>query len=213
MKKINILKNAKYFIILIFAIFSILSLLLIGTVKINYNISDYLDDSTDTKISLGIMEEEFGLISNIQVMIDGVTPNEAEEIKTQLKAIENVNFVNFNSQNTDYYKDGTALFVVLVDGNEYSESAKAALSDIESALGEKYGNRLNLGGTVMEKRLLREAIQGEIILILGISICLVAVLMLVTAASWIEPLVLLAASGVAVLLNMGTNAIFGEISY
>ena len=94
MKKINILKNAKYFIILIFAIFSILSLLLIGTVKINYNISDYLDDSTDTKISLGIMEEEFGLISNIQVMIDGVTPNEAEEIKTQLKAIENVNFVN-----------------------------------------------------------------------------------------------------------------------
>lgn len=213
MKKINILKNAKYFIILIFAIFSILSLLLIGTVKINYNISDYLDDSTDTKISLGIMEEEFGLISNIQVMIDGVTPNEAEEIKTQLKAIENVNFVNFNSQNTDYYKDETALFVVLVDGNEYSESAKAALSDIESALGEKYGNRLNLGGTVMEKRLLREAIQGEIILILGISICLVAVLMLVTAASWIEPLVLLAASGVAVLLNMGTNAIFGEISY
>lgn len=213
MKKIKILKNSKYIILLIFTLLSVLSVLLIGTVKINYNISDYLDDSTETKISLGIMEDEFGLISNIQVMVNDVTPEEAEEIKTQLKNIKNVNFVNFNSQNTDYYKDGSALFVVLVDGNEYSESAKAVLGDIESALGENYGERLNLGGTVMEKKLLREAIQGEIIMILGISVCLVAVLMLLTASSWIEPLVLLAASGIAVLLNMGTNAIFGEISY
>ena len=213
MKKTNLLNGAKYIILLIFAALSVLSILLMGTVKINYNISDYLDDSTDTKISLGIMEEEFGLISNIQVMVDGVTPDEAEDIKSRLKAIKNVNFVNFNSQNTDYYKDNTALFVVLVDGNEYSESAKATLAEIESTLSEDYGDRLNLSGTVMEKKLLREAIQGEIILILGISVCLVAVLMLLTASSWIEPLVLLAASGISVLLNMGTNAFFGEISY
>ena len=212
-KKFNLPKSAKYIVLGVFILLSVVSVLLMGTVKINYNISDYLDDSTETKISLGIMEEEFGLISNIQVMVDDVTPDEAEEIKSQLKAIENVNFVNFNSQSTDYYKDKTALFVVLVNGNEYSESAKAVLAEIESTLGERYGERLNLGGTVMEKKLLREAIQGEIVLILAISVCLVAVLMLLTASSWIEPLVLLAASGIAVLLNMGTNAIFGEISY
>ena len=51
-----------------------------------------------------------------------------------------------------------------------------------------------------------------VITIYGV-LCLVAILMLITAASWIEPLVLLAASGVAVLLNMGSNIIFGEISY
>jgi predicted RND superfamily exporter protein len=33
------------------------------------------------------------------------------------------------------------------------------------------------------------------------------------ASSWLEPAILLASSGVAVLINMGTNAIFGEISY
>ena len=212
-RKTKTVKTLKYVVICLFILFSIISVRLISTIAINYNISDYLDEATDTKISLGIMEEEFGLISNVQVMVKDVSPKEAEEIKSTIKTIENIIFVNFSAQNTDYYKDGDALFVVLVDGNEYSDTAKGALADIEEALSERYGDRLQLGGTVMEKKLLRAAIQGEIMLILVISICLVAVLMLITAASWIEPLVLLAASGVAVLLNMGTNAIFGEISY
>lgn len=212
-KTANLFKKGKFAIVALFLLLSVVSVLLIGTVRINYNISDYLDDSTDTKISLGIMEEQFGLISNIQVMVKDVTPDQAEDIKDSLKAIENVVFVNFNSQNANYYKDGDALFVVLVDGNEYSDTAKAALADIEETLCETYGDRLELGGTVMEKRLLREAIVSEIFLILVISVCLVAVLMLITAASWIEPLVLLLSSGIAVLLNMGSNAIFGEISY
>lgn len=212
-KTANLFKKGKFAIVALFLLLSVVSVLLIGTVRINYNISDYLDDSTDTKISLGIMEEQFELISNIQVMVKDVTPDQAEDIKDSLKAIENVVFVNFNSQNTNYYKDGDALFVVLVDGNEYSDTAKAALADIESTLSETYGDRLELGGTVMEKRLLREAIVSEIFLILVISVCLVALLMLITAASWIEPLVLLLSSGIAVLLNMGSNAIFGEISY
>lgn len=212
-KTANLFKKGKFAIVALFLLLSVVSVLLIGTVRINYNISDYLDDSTDTKISLGIMEEQFGLISNIQVMIKDVTPDQAEDIKDSLKAIENVVFVSFNSQNANYYKDGDALFVVLVDGNEYSDTAKAALADIEETLCETYGDRLELGGTVMEKRLLREAIVSEIFLILVISVCLVALLMLITAASWIEPLVLLLSSGIAVLLNMGSNAIFGEISY
>ena len=212
-KKFSLLKSAKYLIVLLFLIFSAISVILFGTIKINYNISDYLDDSTDTKISLGIMEEEFGLVSNVQVMIENITPEEANKVKNTLKTIENVNFVNFNSENENYYKDNTALFVVLVNGNEYSDSAKAALADIVEAVDAEYGDRANYGGVVMEKKLLREAIISEIFLILGISVALCAILMLLTSESWIEPIVLLAASGVAVLINMGTNAIFGEISY
>ena len=212
-KKFSFINSLKYIVIILFLIFSVASVFLFREVKINYNISDYLDDSTDTKISLGIMEEEFGLISNIQVMIDDISVDEAEKVKEKLKSVENVTFVNFSVTNESYYKDGSALFVILVDGNEYSGSAKGALADITEMMDNEYGDRVNYGGAVMEKKLLREAIIGEIFLILGISIALVAILMLITAGSWIEPLVLLAASGIAVLLNMGTNAFYGEISY
>lgn len=215
-KNFNLLKSAKYIIIVIFTLLAILSAILMGKVGTNYNISDYLDEETDTKISLGIMEEEFGPISNIQVMVDNVTPEEAQTIKDSLKTIKNIIFVNFDAQNSDYYKENekTALFVILVGGNEYSDIAKATLDDVmEMMEGDYPDKQVNYGGTVMEKKLLREAIQSEIFLILVISLCLVAVLMLFTAASWIEPLVLLASAGVAVLLNMGSNIIFGEISY
>ena len=93
-KKFTLLKGAKYIIIALFLALSILSVILIGTVKINYNISDYLDESTDTKISLGIMEDEFSLISNVKVMVTGVSADEANEIKDKLKSIENVKFVS-----------------------------------------------------------------------------------------------------------------------
>ncbi len=212
-ERFNLSKSAKYIVLAVFLILAIISVMLFGKVGINYNISDYLDDETDTKISLGIMEEEFGLISNIQVMIEDIGVDEAEKIKSTIKAVENVVFVNFDSQNSDYYKDGTALFVILVNGSEYSDIAIQALEDIKNALSDDYGSKMEIGGAVIEKQLLRKAIQGEIVMILAISLCLVAVLMLIMAGSWIEPLVLLAAAGVAVLINMGTNVIFGEISY
>ena len=212
-KDFSLPKSAKYIVLSVFIVLAVVCVFLFGAVKINYNISDYLDDSTDTKIALGIMEEQFGLTGNIQVMIEGVSAEEAEGIKSTIKEIDNILFVNFDASNTDYYKDSTALFVILVDGSEYSDTAVKALDDVKAALTEDYGTRMELGGVVVEKILLRQAIKSEIMLILVISLCLVAVLMLITASSWIEPLVLLASSGVAVLLNMGTNIIFGEISY
>lgn len=210
--KINA-KNGKYLIVIAFAIAAIVSVILLGKVKINYNISDYLDDKTETKISLGIIEEQFGLSGDVQVMIEDVDLAEADRIKQTILGVENVASVSFDGSSSDSYKDGNALFTVLLSGDEYSESARGAVSDIESALSDEYGDRLHLGGTVSEKIALRNAIQKEIALILAISLCLVAILMLITAKSWLEPLVILAAAGVAVLLNMGTNIFFGQISY
>ena len=211
-KNSNLLKSSKYIILCLFIVLAIVSALLMGKVNINYNISKYLDEDTDTRISLDIMEKEFGLISNVQVMINDITSDEADAVKTRLEDLENVILVNFDSQNPDYYKDNTALFVCLVNGNEYSSTANETLEKITLELDD-YSDRIEFGGTIVEKNLLKSAIRGEILLILVISLCLVAVIMILTSYSWIEPFILLAASGFAVLINMGSNIIFGEISY
>lgn len=72
---------------------------------------------------------------------------------------------------------------------------------------------IEYGGTAVEKKDLQDAITGEMVYILAISLCLVVAILLITSESWLEPFILLAASGVAVLLNRGTNVMFGEISY
>ena len=207
------LKQKKYIVIFLFVIACILSLIFMGKVAINYNISDYLDDSTETKISLNIIEDEFGLTGDVQVMIEDISVETAKQVKQTLKGVDNVLTVNFNENSTDYYKDGNALFVILVDGDEYSQKANDVVEDIKIALDESFAGKVYYGGGVVEKTTLRKAIQTEIPFVLGVALCLVVAIMLLTSSSWIEPLVLLLASGVAVLINMGTNVLFGQISY
>ena len=70
-------QSSKYIVIAVFAIMIVVSVILMGSVSINYNISDYLDESTETKISLKIMENDLGTTGNIQVMVEGITKDEA----------------------------------------------------------------------------------------------------------------------------------------
>ena len=209
----NFEKSKKYIVIALFLVAAVLSVVFMGKVAINYNISDYLDDSTETKISLGIIEDEFGVTGDVQVMIEDIDTDTAKDIRDTLKDIENVLTVNFDEYDEGYYKDGTALFIVIVDGDEYSEVANTVVEDIKTALDDAFEGKTNYGGAVIEKANLREAIEGEIPFILAIALCLVTAIMLLTSKSWLEPIILLLASGVAILINMGTNAIFGEISY
>ena len=207
------MKSKKYVIVALFVLAALLSVWLSGKVAINYNISDYLDESTETKISLNIIEDEFGKTGDVQVMIENIDTESAKDVVDTIKKIPNVLTVNFDEYDTNYYKDGDALFVVLVDGDEYSDTANAVVEDIRTALDDSFEGKINYGGSVVEKRTMREAIQNEIVFILAIAVCLVIAIMLIMAKSWIEPIILLIASGVAILINMGTNAIFGEISY
>ena len=209
--KNNSFKIKKYIILSIFFVAAILSVIIMRKVNINYNISDYLDEETETKISLSIIEDEFGMTGDIQVMVEDIDADTAKDIQAVIKNIHNVLAVNFDESDTNYYKDGNALFAVIVDGDEYSDVANTVLDDISDELDDKF--TVNYGGSVVSKKNLRMAIQSEVVMILAISLCLVVLLMLLTSSSWLEPFVLLFASGIAVLLNMGTNIIFGEISY
>jgi predicted RND superfamily exporter protein len=206
-------KTKKYVILALFLLASILSVVFMGRVTINYDISEYLDDSTETKISLGIINKEFGATGNVQVMIENIDRESASAVRDTLASIPNVLTVSFDPDSENSYKDGNALFVILADGNEYSAVGRQVVEDVKAALDSEFSGRIHYGGAIVEKAKLRAAIEGEIPFILVISVCLAIAIMLLTSKSWLEPFVLLTVSGVAILLNMGTNALLGEISY
>lgn len=54
---------------------------------------------------------------------------------------------------------------------------------------------IEYGGTAVKKKDLQDAITGEMVYILAISLCLVVAILLITSESWLEPFILLAASG------------------
>ncbi len=212
-------QSAKYIVLAIFAIVLVVSLVLFGSVKINYNISDYLDESTETKISLNIIEEEFGMTGNIQVMVEDVNVDKALEISQLIKTVPHVLLVNFDEDDKGYFRDddadgtGDALFAVIVDGDEYSTTAAEVLDGIKGKLDTLFEGKTNYGGAVVEKIDMRNTMKSEIFIILGIAVVFAYIIMLIMAKSWFEPMILLLSSFAAVIINMGTNVIFGEISY
>ncbi len=201
-------------IVAVYILLAILGLIMSRGVKINYNLSDYLSEDTETSIALKIMTDEFGMTGNIQVMLTGIEKDEAKNVKALLSEIDGVLTVSFDSELPTAYKEETkaALFNILVDGEDHSDTAKNVIAEVKSSLGEKYG-AVELGGSTIEYNALRENTGKEMGLIIVLSISLAALLLLVTASSWIEPIILLAASGIAIAINMGLNLFLGEISY
>ena len=198
-------------VIAFFIAAAILSAVFMGKVAINYNLADYLGKDTQTKIALDIIDNEFGMTGNLQVMAKNVSAETADEIHDTLENIPNVLNVNFDKYDEAYYKNGNAIFIVIIDGDDYSDNAKQVAADAKAALASYDG--AEYGGTTVEKQSLQDAITSEMVYILAISLCLVVAILLITSESWLEPFVLLAASGVAVLINRGTNLFFSEISY
>ncbi|MFQ7035455.1 MAG: MMPL family transporter [Candidatus Borkfalkia sp.] len=211
MKKIadRIIKG-KYVVFAVCAALLVVSCIFLPKIGVNYNLSDYLSKDTETRIALDIMEDEFGLTGNVQVMLSGVNESAAKEIKSVLSEIENVSQVEFDAESTNYFKDGKALYIVLIQGDDYSETAAEVISDIKEAVASYDAE---FGGTAAQKQSQKEAITRQIPMILAICICIAYGILVVTTRSWLEPLLFLATAGIAVLINLGTNIIFGSISY
>lgn len=208
-------------IIVIFVILAIAGAILQNLVEVNYNMKDYLPADSDSTVSLHVMNEEFGGgIPNARVMVKNVSLAEALEYKEKLKACEGVTDVLWlddsvniyeplemqDQQAVDaYYKDSAALFTVTIDDDDKVATVdriRDIIGDNNTMCGDAVSTAVATTGTV-----------SEIAKISVIAVLAVLAILLLTTTSWVEPIVVLAGLGVAIMINNGTNLIFGEISF
>lgn len=216
-------KVVKYRIVImcIFAVLSIMSMFWQSKVKVNYDISDYLPEDAKSTVAIDVMQEEFtGGIPNARVMVSDVTIPEALEYKEKMKAVEGVTEVLWlddsvsitaplATQDSDlvenYYKDGNALFTVTIEEDHRI--------DATDAIREIIGEDNYMTGSAVSTAVATTNTVTEVQAITIIGVIFVLIVLLITTKSWMEPLVILLGLGVAILINNGTNLIFGEISF
>ena len=190
-------------------------------VNVNYDINDYLPDGTASTVALDTMNEEYDMsIPNARVMVSNLTVAQALEMKQKLSEIEGVEDVTWLDDVVDtdipletadkdtvenYYKDNKALFTVTINEHTRIETV--------NAIRDLIGDDNSMAGAAINTAIAAQATNKEVknIIFLVIPICL-AVLFL-TSSSWIEPILLLGSIGVAILLNKGSNLMFGTISF
>lgn len=202
----------KYLFFGLFAAALTASLILLPKVKANYDISSYLPSDMETRQALTIIEDEFGMNATVNVMIKGIEPTEAQTLAKKLGAVENVQLASFDSASEKHYKDGNALIKLTVKGGDFSDSAQGALAAVEKTL-KADGYTYYTSGSAVDSARMQNGIGGEMTLIMIISVIVVVAILLMSSRSWFEPIVFLLVIGVAILINLGTNAVFGQISY
>lgn len=194
--------NYRYLFLIIFLILIIICAININNVSVNYDITSYLGDETETKKGIKLMEEEFGALNEIQVMLTDISYEDALNIKENISSIKNVTSVSFDSSE-NYFKDENALFVIEL-ANVDAETRDEVVSEITNEVSdEKYYMYIENGEDVVEGM--------NIILI--IAIIIIVLVLLFTTTSYFEIVLAFIVFGISILLNMGSNFIFGEISY
>lgn len=217
----SVVVRHKKAIIILSAAVTLVCALLMTSVKVNYNMVDYLPPGARSTYGLKIMSKEFAQsIPNARVMIRNVSVPGALEYKHKLSGINGVTEVLWLDDVTDmkkplemgdadtikqFYRDGNALFSVTVAKGMEKETCEA----IRDLIGE--GNAL--AGEAPDIEFMQQAAGTEVLNAIAILLPVFILILILSTASWIEPLLFLGAIGISVIINMGTNFFQGEISF
>ncbi|MCI7474697.1 MAG: MMPL family transporter [Clostridiales bacterium] len=179
----------------------------IHKVQINNDITSYLPPDTETRRGLTLMEEQFVTLGTADVMVSNVTYDTAAALAQRLKGVEGVSEVAFDDT-ADHYKDSAALFSISFDGETGDEETVEALHRVEDLL-EGY----DVSMSTEVGRDISASLRQEMTVILAIAAAVIVVVLLFTSKSYMEVPVYLIVFVAAAVLNMGTNFIFGTISF
>ncbi len=225
---LTILNYKKSVVAVFLAIAAVCAVLAVG-VNVNYNLVDYLPRESQSTQAIEIMKTEFGgQLPNARVMVQNVTPSEALVYKDKLSAIPGVqdvtwlddavgretiagtptNYLDLETVRA-YYRENTALYTVTIESGKERE----AVSAIRTLIDEADDNGNAVAGDAVNSAAMQEMSGSEVGKAMLILIPVILVILILTTTSWVEPILFLAAIGIAVVINMGTNFLFGEVSF
>jgi predicted RND superfamily exporter protein len=192
----------KRFVFLIAAVVvAIACALMIPHTNINADMTRYLPDDSPMKQGIEQMSEEFGAdavgTGMVRVMFWSLPDSLKTATKDELSNIEGVSNILYQNGSEEYNRGEKVLYELLCGSQRTQE-------DIANEIADKYGDRI-----IVEKS--ENGTTAPIGVIL-IAFVLLLIVLFIMCESWLEPPIFLAAIGVAVAINMGTNALFKSVS-
>ena len=192
---------------LLFGLLMIFSVIAKGWVKVENNVSSYLPGSTETRQGLDLMADEFTTYGTCKIMIANVSYAQAEELGEYIKDQKGVYSVEYDDTK-DHYNNGSILYDITFDYDEENDQCLDALDNLKEVLsGYDMYLSTSLGDTASE------LISKEMSVISVLVAIIVVTVLLLTSQAYAEVPVLLLTFGSAAVIQMGTNFVFGTISF
>lgn len=206
---------------LILAVPSVLGI--IGT-RINYDMLDYLPDTMDTVVGQQKLMDDFGKGAFSFIIVEDMPDKDVSALKQKIEKVDHVETVLWYDSLVDisvpkellpekiyneFNTKNATMLAVFFNTSTSADITMDAVREIRSIAGKQ----CFVSGMSALVTDLKDLCEKEEPIYVAIAVVLAAVAMVVFLDGWLVPFVFLASIGLMILLNLGTNYFFGEVSY
>ena len=192
--------------------------------RINYDMLTYLPEDMETVVGQDELMKDFGKGAFSLVVIENMQPEEISGLRKSIERVDHVDSVIWYDSVMDVsvpmellpekiykaFNAGNAtLMAVFFDSSTSADVTMDAVAKIRAICGRQCFVT-GMSALVLD---LKSLCEKEEPVYVALAVVLAAAAMTLLLDSWLAPLVFLACIGMMILLNLGTNIFFGEISY
>ncbi len=192
--------------------------------KINYDILVYLPSDIETIKGEKILSEDFNMGAFSIIIVDDMNTKDIIKLENKIKQIESVQKVASiadvlgtsipkeilpNEIKDKVYKENSTIMLVTFKGGISEDSTVKAVEELRDITDQ----RCKISGMTSTVIDTRDLSDSEVAIYVIIAVLLCVLVLEIALDSYAVPVIILLNIGIAILYNMGTNIMLGEISY
>ena len=218
-----VVKN-KIIILLISLLMLIPSIICYVRTKTNYDILVYLPSDIETLKGQNILKNDFNMGAfSVSLVDNSISEKDLVELEDKIRNIDCVtNVVSINDITgttipldmipkkllEHVSSDDSKLLLITFKTGTSDEETTNAVEEIE-----KLSDSIKVGGMSAMSLDMRKLVESQTFAYVAIAVLFCLIVLMLSLDSYVVPLLLLGNIGMSIIFNMGSNIIFGEISY
>ncbi|MBY0757220.1 MMPL family transporter [Clostridium sardiniense] len=205
-------------ILIIPAIFGIIN------TRINYDILSYLPQDLDSTKGQKVLDDVYSDAATSMLIIEGMKDKDVVELKDKIKnikGVENAIWVDDaldisapkdmlpDAVKNQLFNGDATMVIIKYNNSSASESTLNAIGEIKSMTNKQ----CFLSGMSAILKDTKDLADKETPFYVILAVIISLIVLLISMESTFVPIIFLVSIGIGILFNLGTNIIFGEISY
>jgi hypothetical protein len=192
--------------------------------RVNYDILSYLPKDINTMVGQDILKEDFGQGGFSLVMLEGMSDKDVAATADKIAAVDHVSDVICYQSMTgctipkeilpddiyDFFNNGdNTMMAVFFDDTTSGDGTLAAVEEMRNITSKQ----CFISGMSAMTLDMKNITEKETLVYAAIAVILTSIVLTLTMDSFLIPVIFMLSIGFAVVWNLGSNILLGEISF
>lgn len=211
-------------ILIVSALLLIPSFIGMAKTRINYDLLSYLPEHLETVKGQDILVDEYGMGAFSMVVVEDMELKDVQKLEERFSEVPHVKDVLWYDDVADislpvemlpqdlreaFFNGDATMMLALFDNTTSSDEAMEAVAQMRQ-IADKQCFISGMTGVVTD---IKDLCLDELPIYVTIAVVLCLIVLELTSASFLVPVLFLLSIGVAIVYNLGSNVFLGETSY